>query len=161
MKIGIETDLGYKREPKFKTIKRAPRKVGGLEHAEISRRRIEQAELLAEEELITAREEFRFAHIGGSLQDISLIPETIPIQEQVEIVLFPEATVDAPTTRSGDLAKKRGEIINTWLEDPWAISRTSGNLSFWGRHLPRIVRFARTLRNKGKLHPGIDKILDQ
>lgn len=64
--------------------------------------------------------------------------------------------------RKGDLAKRSGDLINGFLErrqefESASIRSTEGFIS---RNFERIVRFARTLKNKGKLHPQMGEILD-
>lgn len=61
--------------------------------------------------------------------------------------------------RKGDAAKRRAEIINTVLEQPQNYPTTKQNMSFIERHFGRMYKFAITLRNKGTLHPGVQKIL--
>lgn len=89
-----------------------------------------------------------------------------PLQEEVpdvsSHVLFDVSSVsfERQTGRKGDIAKRRAEIINAVLENPQSFPVTKTNLSFIERHFPRIIRFAQTLKHKGKLHPDMEKILE-
>lgn len=89
-----------------------------------------------------------------------------PLQEEVPDVsghvLFDASSVslERQTGRKGDVAKRRAEIINTVLEQPQNYLTTKQNMSFIERHFSRIVKFAKTLKHKGKLHPDMEKILE-
>lgn len=79
--------------------------------------------------------------------------ENLDIQSQV---VFSAAT---PQKREGDLAKRRGVIINTILENPKDYPLTKKNRSFFQRQGERMRNFAITARNKGQIHPRIKEIL--
>lgn len=61
--------------------------------------------------------------------------------------------------RNGDLAKRRAEGINTLLTEPEKFPVTRANVGFIARNFDRVYRFAKTLRNKGALHPEVQRIL--
>jgi hypothetical protein len=61
--------------------------------------------------------------------------------------------------READLAKRRGVIIHTIIESPRDYPITPENSKFFARQMDRIVKFAKTLRNKGRLNPHMARIL--
>lgn len=64
--------------------------------------------------------------------------------------------------RRVDRAKRRAEVINTLLEHPQEFqeaSRASLKVLF-RRQFARILHFAQTLQNKGRLHPEMEEILN-
>lgn len=64
--------------------------------------------------------------------------------------------------RKGDRAKRRADVINALLEHPQEFreaSQTSLKV-FFMRQFDRVLHFAQTLRNKGRLHPQIEEILN-
>lgn len=86
----------------------------------------------------------------------AFFPETEEDLSNQSNVIF---LADAVKARNGDLAKRRGDVINTVLENPQAYPITKQNMSFVERHFPRIYRFAHTARNKGRLNPKVQEIL--
>ena len=89
----------------------------------------------------------------------------LPVLDVVGHVVFQAFSSDArrvgvsPRPREGDLAKKRGVVLNTALEKPQDFPPTDQNLSSLRRNFDRLYRFAITLKNKGRLHPQIAEIL--
>ena len=102
-------------------------------------------------------EELEMFHAGEPSE--AFYPSQVEVPEVSRHVLF-DASKTEPKGRKGDLAKRRKVVINTVLEQPQNYLPTKQNMSFIERHFPRIVKFAKTLKHKGKLHPGVQKILD-
>lgn len=105
-------------------------------------------------------EELEMFHAGEPSE--AFYPSQVEVPEVSSHVLFDASSLflERQKGRKGDVAKRRAEIINTVLEQPQNYLPTKQNMSFIERHFPRIVKFAKTLKHKGKLHPGVQKILD-
>lgn len=149
--LGIKTNKIMERLKR--TEKRRPHRPGGFNRSMV---RLNRYQMAAE----TAGEEIRRFEIGESSvgvffpayeQEPDVIGHTI-----FDATKMPEKE---PKGRNGDLAKRSGVIINTLLEEPQSFSGTKEDVSFVKRHFGRIYKFATTLRNKGRLHPQVEKIL--
>ena len=134
--------------------KKRPYKQGGFNRAMLRHRKYEEAAELADKELLSHK-------IGEPS------PAFFPVVSEPELaeetgIIFDSSSVQEVLHegRKADVAKRRADIINNLLENPADYPVTKSNLSFIERHFGRITRFARTLKHKGKLHPGIGNILE-
>lgn len=123
----------------------------GLEHgfyrAQIRRRENHEAEQRAEEELrIFKMGEPAFYPAVGQDPDVS------------GHVVF-DASKAETRGRNADLAKRRKVVINTALEEPQDFLATESNLEIIKRNFKRVYNFAKTLKNKRRLHPQVQRIL--
>jgi hypothetical protein len=69
-------------------------------------------------------------------------------------------TVASERGRSCDLAKRRKVVVLDILEAPQNFPLTDQNKGIVVRQFERLIRFARTLRNKGRLNPKMASILE-
>lgn len=105
-------------------------------------------------------EELEMFHTGEPT--CTFYPSQVEIPDISSHVLFDTSSdsFEKPTARKADIAKRRAGIINSVLENPQSFPITKANIGFIERHFPRIIRFAQTLKNKGRLHPEIERILE-
>jgi hypothetical protein len=68
--------------------------------------------------------------------------------------------IQRPFAREGDLAKRRAEMLNGLLSNPSNFPVTKQNSNIIVKQFERILSFAKTLRNKGKLNPHMARVLD-
>jgi hypothetical protein len=84
------------------------------------------------------------------------VEESIPGVQNDGIVLV----IQRPFAREGDLAKRRAEMLNGLLSNPGNFPVTKQNSNIIIKQFERILSFAKTLRNKGKLNPHMARVLD-
>lgn len=110
-------------------------------HSCFSRRRLLERNLAAEE---ASRQAVRIYQMGGESDDSdTLLPG-----------------IASSVRRSPNLAKRRKVIVKEILEAPQNFPITEQNRNIIVRQFERIVRFAKTLRNKRRLNPAMAEILD-
>ncbi len=129
-------------------------KVGGNYAAFLRRRRLEWQREMADEEMRAYREAGEPSLVSPTGRIIS--GEIFPLSEEEFRLSQVRREIRG---RSGDAAKRRAVIINTVLQEPQSFLLTKQNMSFVERQFRRVYRFAITLRNKGTLHPRVQKIL--
>ena len=84
------------------------------------------------------------------------VEESMPDTQNDGVVLV----IQRPFARERDLAKRRAEMLNGLLSNPGNFPVTKQNRNIIIRQFERILSFANTLKNKGKLNPHMARVLD-
>lgn len=127
-------------------------RMGGNDAVLLRRKRVQWQEAIADEQMRLYKE-------AGEPSTAFYPPQEQELPVVHAGIVFQSREVKSKG-RKGDLAKRRGGIINTVLEQPQNYPITKQNMGIVERHFGRLYKFAITLRNKGRLHPRIAEILD-
>jgi len=123
----------------------------------LRQKRYQLADQMARQEIAEVEE----VHAYGGEPSGSFYPAALIMEDVEAQIVFDASTVGAQVKgREGDLAKRRAALLNALLQDPAGYPMNPENLTIVERQWERLLKFANTLKNKGKLHPGIDRILD-
>lgn len=138
-------------------MQRKKLKPGGYVRSQRRRREYEVAVRSVEQEII----DFQTSDGIGEPSMISspMINESGEIFDETSQIKLDKVRKELKD-KHGDFARKNAKIIKTILVDPISFPSTPANLSFIERYFPRIERFARTLKRKGRLHPRIEEIFE-
>ncbi len=136
-----------------RTEKRRPYKPGGFNRSMLRHKKYDEAAKRADNELLTHQvNEPSLAFFPSNPESELDVEENIIFEPRME-----EATIYKG--RKADVAKKRGDKINGILEDPQGFPKSKSDMHFIRRHVKRISKFIKTLKNKGKLHPEAESII--
>lgn len=133
--------------------KRRPYGLGGFNRAELRHRRYDEAAERADRELLS----YRFDESSFAFSPTNPEPE---LGEETNIGLEPrtEETIIYEDRRA-NVAKRRAKINGLLLKNPQGYHVSKSNQHFIQKHFQRFLRFAKTLKNKGKLRPEVEDIL--
>lgn len=130
-------------------------KPGGFNRSVLRHRRYDEAAKRADNELLTHQ----------IIEPSPAFSPSNPVFElgvEESIVFEPPRMKKATTSqgRKDDFTKRSADMINSLLENPpQDFPKTKSDRRFIRRNHERISRFIKTLRNKGRLHPGVESII--